>query len=101
MAPKLDKPTNWNEPTEITDKKFQRNKIIERSKRSMSVGELEKRSKQRNCSLIDDGSNKLTMGSATVLPTKEKIKSDNKKTSTYSRFIHFCRKLRCSINSKS
>lgn len=100
MAPKLD---NWNESTEMrtTDKKYQKNKIFEgRTKRSMSVGELEKRSKQRNCSLIDDGTNKITMGSATILPTKEKTKNKSSKKSTYSRFLHFCRKLRGTLNSK-
>lgn len=71
-----------------------------KSKRSMSVGELEKRSKPRTCSLADDfGDNRRTLGSETALHTAAAAAANKRerKTSTYARFMHFCRKFRHSL----
>lgn len=97
MAPKSCKTGNCYEPNEMPTtnyKKGQKNKAFEvKSKRSMSVGELDKRSKQRHLSYADNGSNNRMLGSATVLDNRK----DDKRT-TYSRILHFCRKLKGSFS---
>lgn len=110
MAPKFGE-KNTDSPViaaEPINKKFQKNQAFElKKKRSMSVGELEKRSKPRSCSLADGyDANRRSLGSEAALETVDKQGGRVRKTSTYARFLHFCRKFKFSLtgtntNSKS